>query len=114
MMGKYFYKIFPFCAFMFASPAFAGSASGGKVTQLVSANTSFGFVTNGTRSAVPTCASGAPNQWVIDMSTPAGQGMAATVLTAFSLGKTVDIQGSGACSTIQPNVEAVQYVVVFP
>ncbi|MFD2429291.1 hypothetical protein ACFSUK_16480 [Sphingobium scionense] len=71
MNQQYFYKLFSFSVLMLASPAFAGSASGGKVTQLISANTSFAFVTNGTRSAVPACASGAPNQWVIDMSTPA-------------------------------------------
>lgn len=103
-----------FAALAVCVPVQAGTAAGGKVTSLIPANTSYSFVTNGTRVSVPSCATGAPNNWVIDMSTPSGQGIAASIITAFSLGKSMDIQGTGTCPAVQPNVEAVQFVAVFP
>jgi hypothetical protein len=101
-------------ALAFASAANAGNQSGGKAITLIPTNNgAYSFVSNGTRVGTPPCASGAPNNWAIDLSTPSGQALAASVITAFSSGKTMDIVGTNTCLAAQPDVEQVSYISIF-
>jgi hypothetical protein len=98
---------------LLTTSAYAGSQSGGKVVQLLPSAQSFTFLADGARSSVPTCAAGAANFWTVDLSTPQGQAIAASIMTAFSTGKNVNIYGTGACPSFQPDREGVFYIVVM-
>lgn len=86
----------------------------GTVTQVSSApgNGASGFGLAGTRTTKPSCAT--DNLWMIP--TPAGDGSKATfaqVLSALMSGKTVQVVGTGACSTVSSR-EDVAYINSFP
>lgn len=97
-----------------ASAAHASNASAGKISDILS----FGsggvvfFNHDGVRSTLPAC-SGAvlPTRWAIDASTLAGQGRLAILLSAYGLGKKIEIVGSGTCS-LWSDTETVNYFVV--
>ena len=55
------------------------------------------FRQTGSRSTKPSCAT--IDRWVINVSTPDGQTMAATLLMAYSLHKRISITGTGTCTT---------------
>jgi hypothetical protein len=59
----------------------------------------FGVATTGTFGGTkPACATvPAWNQWVVDLSTPAGRAMYGTVLQAYALGKTLHVHGRDNC-----------------
>ena len=80
------------------APAQAGYSTSGKIYSILShrAGRLF-FEQDGTRTGAPPCAT--VNRWVIDTTTAAGQSMAATVLSAYSLGKSVFVEGTQECGT---------------
>ena len=61
-------------------------------------------ITNGAACATDT------SRFVLDPSTPKGQAMIATALTAWAIGATVFIVGTGDCS-IANNVESLRYMI---
>lgn len=96
-----------------STPAHAGAVGGATITQLVPGVNYFGFVAVGDRASVPACAASAADHWVIDNSTPQGQAMAASIMTAFSTGKKVSVVGTGNCPSNQGDTEQVFYLVVW-
>lgn len=93
-----------------ASWATNGTVSGIEPLSPQGASNVMFFVQNGTRSTSPAPPACATNQrWVINLNSPSGQAMASTVLTAYSLGKPVMIQGTGACAD-WPDSESILYV----
>lgn len=67
------------------------------------------FRQTGSRSTRPSCAT--IDRWVINVSTPEGQTMAATLLTAYSLHKRISVTGTGGCAT-WGDTETVLYFAV--
>lgn len=97
-----------------ASAAHASNAGSGKISNLLS----YGdggvvfFDQDGPRSTLPACGGGVlPTRWAISASTPAGQARLAMLLSAYGLGKKIEIVGSGACSLFQ-DTETVGYFVI--
>ena len=81
-----------------SSPALAGSAGPGHITGIVTTNSGAAFFNDsGTRTGSPSCASGNPVRWVLNDATPAGQGMLSMLLTAYSLGRSITVMGTGVC-----------------
>jgi len=90
----------------------ASSAGGGSITQLQAPpNGAVIFVHSGTRTAPPACGAGYGTRWVIDASTLQGQSQLSVLLTAYSLHKSISIQGTGACD-IWGDTETVQIILV--
>jgi hypothetical protein len=95
------------------SIASASNSAAGQVTLMYGTNYgSFLFTSTGTRTAVPSCAQGLPTRWAIDVTTTSGQTMAALLMSAYSMGKTVSVYGTGACPTVEPDAEGVLYLMV--
>ena len=92
---------------MTASQSRASSASAGTVTWIIALQNVVLFSQSGTRGAAPACAT--DPQWVIDVTTPGGQTMAAMLLSAYLAGKPVAVAGTSTCS-LTPNSETVAYV----
>jgi len=70
-------------------------------------------IDDGTRASKPACAT--DNAWVIPPTTdPSSQQILSGVLTAFAAGKTVTANGTGACSSLQPNREQIGYITITP
>jgi hypothetical protein len=93
--------------------AHAGTAIDVTISQLVPGMAGFTFIAAaGTRTAVPACAITLPNTWAIDVTTPQGQAIAASIITAFSTRKKVYIGGLGTCPVFQPNAESVFFIAV--
>ncbi|MBW8860023.1 MAG: hypothetical protein JF570_09940 [Caulobacter sp.] len=103
------------CAAMLslASTAHASNASAGKISGILS----FGnggvvfFNHDGDRSTLPGCPGVQPTRWAIDSSTLAGQGRLAILLSAYSLGKKIEIVGLGTCG-LWSDTETVNYFVI--
>lgn len=115
MLGRFSMCIALLSSIAVSSPALAGQQTGGKVTTLIADNVGYSFTANGTRSGVPGCATANPNNWAIDISTDAGKALAATIISAFLNGKTLNIMGTGNCTVAAfPTVERVSFVQVFP
>jgi hypothetical protein len=82
-------------AAVFSSGAIAGSADEGVVIQVFSVyNGRLLFSHSGTTHNRPACAT---SGWAIDGTTPAGQMMVASLLTAIAQGRRISIIGTGAC-----------------
>ena len=92
------------------TPAHAGYSTPGKIYSILShrAGRLF-FEQDGTRSGSPSCAT--VSRWVIDTTTAAGQSMAATVLSAYSLGRSVQVEGTQECGA-WGDTETVNYVQI--
>lgn len=86
-----------------------GEQTDGAVTGLLPSQASFSFIASGARSSSPVCATAA-NYWSVDLSTAQGQAISASVVTAFATGKTINVCGTGSCSTSAPDRETVLYV----
>jgi hypothetical protein len=103
-------------AMLAASSASAGSAGLGSVSYILPLSSGAGssqlmfFNISSLPSGHPACATNT-GRWVINVSTPAGQAMASLILTAYSLGKQITVQGTGAC-TDWPDTESVNYLVM--
>jgi hypothetical protein len=50
-------------------------------------------------------------RWAINAKTPAGQAKLALLLTAYSLGKQVEVRGANSCND-WPDTESVDYILV--
>lgn len=92
------YISFLFAVFFCCNAAWAGTAFNATVAALIPTDSYFSFYGVGTRSGTPSCSSGSPTQWTVDTSTSADLAISATLITAFSMGKTVDIYGTGTCN----------------
>jgi hypothetical protein len=64
-----------------------------------------------TLPAAPCQAAGLQNRWAFNASTPTGQAYLATLLTAYSLHKRIQIYGTGDCSA-WGDTETVSYFIV--
>ena len=92
------------------TPVQAGYSTSGKIYNILShrAGRLF-FEQDGTRAGAPSCAT--VSRWVIDTTTAAGQSMAATVLSAYSLGKSVQVEGTQECGAWS-DTETVNYLQI--
>jgi hypothetical protein len=103
----------------FATPilALASSSNGLILNPMTPASQSVAMFGVGAPSALsgvrPACGSATPawTQWVIDLRTPGGRAAYATVLLAFSLGKTVAVEGTGTCD-VWGDRESVNYLFI--
>ncbi|WP_138918636.1 hypothetical protein [Nitrospirillum viridazoti] len=90
-----------------SNPAAASATTAGTIYNIMpSAGGTLFFSQAGTRTTTPTCTS--ENRWVINVTTPAGQTLAAALITAYSLGKQIEIHGSGDCRDYS-TTESVDY-----
>lgn len=90
-----------------AAPAVASTAGAGNInTVLPLAGAGLVFSQTGSRGTRPACDT--QNRWVIDVSTNVGQAMAATLLTAYAIGKKISIIGTGTCAVLS-DTEIVSY-----
>jgi hypothetical protein len=93
--------------------AYAGTATGGTVTELLPANSaSYTFVYSVAKVGTTGCGVGQPNRWSIDITTSAGQAIVATLITAYVNNKNISIVGTNACIPSQPTIETVDHLVV--
>jgi hypothetical protein len=73
----------------------------------------FGVTDVGTfTGAKPACATVAAwNQWAVDVKTPGGRAIYATILQAHALGKSLLVQGKGVCD-VWGDRESVNFVYI--
>jgi hypothetical protein len=90
-----------------ASPAAAGTGNGIPFNVVVESSGVAIFNLPGTHAGNPTCSTS--GRWAFVANTPAGQGMLATLLTAYGSGKTIFVNGTGDCSA-WPDSEALTYI----
>ena len=94
------------------TPASASTSQMGTASGFTSiSNGALLFNHNGSRTAVPACATSFAGRWAIDASTVAGQSMIAVMINAYNRGKQVYIAGTGTCS-IWGDTETISYMVV--
>lgn len=99
-------------ALVAATEAQASSNTQGYVTEVLGMfNGIVMFNQTGDRSAVPSCASGNPNRWSIDVTSATGQARLSILLTAKALHKPIQVYGTGNC-TGWPDTETVDYLVM--
>lgn len=112
-LGTRLFAILGFAMLTPWSEAHSGTLNNAKVLELVPSSQGFSFVTTGgTRQSTPQCASGNPVGWAVDNSTPQGQAIAASIITAFSTGKNIYISGTGSCPVWNSTSEQVFFVAV--
>lgn len=93
---------------MAAFHAGASSAGDGLISGIITQRSGQTFfIHSGARSARPACS--VADRWVIDNTTPAGQAMLSTLLTAYSTGRQVRIEGTGNCD-VWGDTESVFYI----
>ena len=83
--------------FMAAARVLAGSSEG-LVTMPLSHNSGNGYFmfSAGPHINKPACST-AGDAWAVDVSTAAGRGIQSTILAAFSMGKTLHVEGRNVC-----------------
>ena len=92
------------------APVQAGTSAPGKIYNIITNRQGrLFFEQEGARSGAPQCATF--GRWVIDTATAAGQSMAATVLSAWSLGRSVQVVGTNECSA-WGDTETADYVQI--
>jgi len=91
-------QIFKLCmaALLVINSSFAGT-SNGVVTRISNIDSGIFVFEAGTMNSRIGC-SVVGNEWAIDVNTAAGRAMQATVMLAYSMGKTIYVQGKGACT----------------
>lgn len=95
-----------------ASPAMAGSAGRGLVTNLVVSNVNVITFLVSPRASPPSCQSSTdPNRFAISTTTDTGKAMIALVYSAQARGKQIFVGGTGDCST-WAGMEGVGYLVI--
>ncbi len=70
------------------------------------------FTHTSTRSGVPSCGAINANRFAFDATTPGGQVMLSTLLTAFAAHKPLSIVGSTTCAAPVSDTEGVSYFTV--
>jgi hypothetical protein len=94
-----------------STPGQASIASGGRVTAyFVDDSGLVLFDTDGSRTATPVCA-GPKNNFSFRADTVAKQAMFASIVTAWSTGRTVLIGGAGTCPD-EPTVERAGNIIL--
>lgn len=91
----------------FGGVAMASGSGSGYVVGINSEAGTGKFQTNGGHPNAPACAT--TGRWAIDVTTPAGQAMWSTVLTAYSQNRAVTVGGTGQCN-VWGDSETVQWV----
>ena len=93
------------------TPAYASVSSAGTVNNVLAIREGkLFFNQSGTHDQRPACATA--DRWVVDMSTPGGQIIAATVLTAYAQNRTVGVAGTGSCAD-WGDTESVENILVY-
>jgi hypothetical protein len=88
----------------------ASTAGAGNITGILAHQQGLLFFNqHGARTAAPACVT--MDRWVVDTSTISGQSLAATLISAWSLGRKVIVQGAGGC-TKWGDTETVDYVQI--
>lgn len=96
---------------LMSTAALASNAGAGTInTVIVNSQGKAFFTQTGSRSGQPSCATTEPNRWAFDVTTAKGQAMLALVLTAYSAGKQVTVNGIGSCPD-WGDTETVDYIV---
>ena len=95
-----------------SSAADASSSSPGQITSYGVEQGRVFFRTNGSRSAMPSCAT-AGTRWVFNGATAQGQAMMSALLTYYASGKQIVVQGTGACAD-WGDTESVEYIWSSP
>ena len=90
-----------------AAPALAAGSGSGFIVGVNSELGNGKFQTNGGHPNAPACAT--TGRWAVDVTTPAGQAMWSTVLTAYSQNRPVTVGGTGQCN-VWGDSETVQWV----
>lgn len=93
---------------------FQASYAGGSnenVIQPIANHTGVLFFHANSKVNTPNCGLPQPERWAIDTSTPGGKTMAALVMTAFALGKSVAVTGAENCD-IWGDTESVDYLFI--
>jgi hypothetical protein len=91
-------------------PAHAGTSAAGQVSNILSNRVGrLFFEVSGSRAGQPSCA--IHTRWVIDTTSPAGQSVAATLLSAYGLGRNVMVAGTGECG-LWGDTESVDYLQI--
>lgn len=102
------------CASLFEQTTFGSAACSGKILDVMPQDTGVMFVTlDVSRSQIPACGIGQPNRFTVNTTDMAGQAMAATILTAFSLRKPIAVAGNNACDT-WGDTEGISYLSLKP
>ena len=109
MLGLLFVLVF----LLSAGLSNASESQSGHISNiLVNADGKAFFNQSGTRTSIASCqAASVPNRWAFDVNTAKGQAMLSLVLSAYSLGKSVQVYGIGECSD-WPDTETVSYVEI--
>ena len=103
-----------FCT-LAGSEANASSTGPSTVTVVLSATAGFAmFEVDGQRSPRPSCGAAFPTRFAFNTTTPAGQAMLSTLLTAATAHKSIVVWGSGACDQPTPDTEGVLYIEMRP
>ena len=92
-----------------ASPAWAtgGAATGQIINVTVNSSGIVFFSSTGTHNNQPACAT--TGRFAFSATTTAGQATLALLLSVYGLGRTVFVQGTGACD-VASDSETVQYI----
>jgi hypothetical protein len=95
---------------LMATSAQASSAAAGAISGLTAEQGRVFFTHSGTRTPLPSCHTVAPNRWVINGTTAAGQAMISVLLTLQAQGKSITVMGTGSCPD-WGDTETVEYIM---
>jgi len=95
----------------YAAPAISSSSTAGSISNITpnAAGRVF-FQHSGTHTARPSCAT--LDRWVIDTTTAGGQALLSALLTAYSTGKQIQIDGTGNCSAWGDTETVDRFVII--
>lgn len=72
------------------------------------------FMVQGSRSAPPSCGATFSTRFAFNVTTPGGQALLSTLLTAAAAHKSVVVAGTGACDAGPGDTEGVSYIDMTP
>jgi hypothetical protein len=111
-MKRFLTALVATAAMLAASSAHASNTGAGTVSNIhVLEGGVVLFTHNGTRSAVPGCAT-VSVRWAFDSSTPAGQSKLAMLLTAYSTKQPIVVHGKGSC-VVWSDTETMDFMYTF-
>lgn len=94
------------------SVAEASTSAPSKVYNItITANGIAYFFQEASRTGYPACAGNFPARWAFNASTPGGQAVLSTILTAYATNKPVFVAGTGACD-VAGDTESVGYLYI--
>lgn len=92
----------------YAGTGSASTASGGAISGISVEQGKAFFYVSGSRTSTPACHT-VPGRWVFNAATADGQAMLSALMTFYSLGKQIQVGGTGAC-TDWADTETVRYI----